>query len=283
MWGVFFLCWFSCGKGLIRAISCTKEEQGHRRRGKERVQTHTAHLWMLIYSHLSSRPWPLILIGTLKTHKHIPFIIQSALELSTWINKSCSYLPTQNWISSPTGSGWRKLSAPLFWFAFCLIQRQNPVFLSDPSSWFTIPGGSLPSVLRETYASTHNVPLFLLAICRALYLSAVDKSHTLQKVPVSEEGKQDFPHCRPPSLLVKYVFHRSPASQPHVPFVACFDTCRCCEDHAIVLKYEQKVREPFHHSATIISTVNPIHSNFQLLPDILFSLFPIKVGMLFKM
>lgn len=50
------------------------------------------------------------------TGKHAPFIIQSAPELSTWINKSGSYLLKQNWISSPTGSGWRKLSAPLFWF-----------------------------------------------------------------------------------------------------------------------------------------------------------------------
>lgn len=50
------------------------------------------------------------------TRKHAPFIIQSAPELSTWINKSGSYLLKQNWISSPTGSGWRKLSAPLFWF-----------------------------------------------------------------------------------------------------------------------------------------------------------------------
>lgn len=54
-------------------------------------------------------------IHSTQTHS---FIIQSVPELSTWINKSPSYLTTQNWISAPTGSGWRKLSAPLFWFAY---------------------------------------------------------------------------------------------------------------------------------------------------------------------
>lgn len=89
------------------------------------------------------------------TYAHTPFIIQSVPGLSTWINKSPSYLTTQNWISAPTGSGWRKPSAPLFWF--CLIQRQNPVFLSDPSSWFSFPGESFPFRVRETYISRHTI------------------------------------------------------------------------------------------------------------------------------
>lgn len=35
----------------------------------------------------------------------------------------------------------------------CLIQRENPVFLCDPTPCFAIPGDSLPYVLRETYRS----------------------------------------------------------------------------------------------------------------------------------
>lgn len=33
-------------------------------------ETHTSYLWILIYTYLSRRPWPLILIGTQKVDEH---------------------------------------------------------------------------------------------------------------------------------------------------------------------------------------------------------------------
>lgn len=61
---------------VITALRCKKEEQGHRQRDKKKNEE-TPHLWIVIYTYLSYRPRPLILIGTLKVdehtaHKHTP-------------------------------------------------------------------------------------------------------------------------------------------------------------------------------------------------------------------
>lgn len=103
------------------------------------------------------------------TRKHAPFIIQSAPELSTWINKSGSYLLKQNWISSPTGSGWRKLSAPLFWFVSASFRGRILFFSAIQPPASGSPGTPFPMcyvrpIGPETTFRWHNIPPFLLLV-----------------------------------------------------------------------------------------------------------------------
>lgn len=113
------------------------------------------------------------------THTHIrrSFIIQSAAELSTWINKSLSYLKTQTWVSVPTGSGWRKLSAPLFWFAFASYRDRILFFSPIHPPGFQSPESRFPPVcvIRvctcvcvPATSSIHDPSLLLIFADRAL-------------------------------------------------------------------------------------------------------------------
>lgn len=108
-------------------------------------------------------------------------LIQSAPELSTWINKSGSYLLKQNWISSSTGSGWRKLSAPLFWFV-STSYRDRILFFSaiqPPALWSLGTPFSMGCVrpIGPESMSTGTTSLSSCLWCvQPHQLSAVDKS-----------------------------------------------------------------------------------------------------------
>lgn len=181
---LFVFCWFSCGKCLIRAISCAKQEQGHRQKDKEKwrnphLSIVGSNILTFALQNMTFNPdwhpengW---------TCKHAPFIIQSAPELSTWINKSGSYLLKQNWISSPTGSGWRKLSAPLFWFVSASYRDRILFFsaIQPPALWS--PGTPFPMCcVRPIGPETTSTCTTSLLSCRwcvqSRHLSAVNKS-----------------------------------------------------------------------------------------------------------
>ncbi len=137
----------------------------------------------------------------------------------------------------------------------CLIQRQNPVFLSNPSSWFSIPGESFSLRVRETSASRHTVhtwslfPAYLRRCARII--QQLINPPMLPKVPGQEERKQDFPCCHPLDLLLRYICHYLslhhcfPISH-QCAFLVCFDTCSCCEqkDQDLSLGHYQETR-PF--------------------------------------
>lgn len=149
-----------------------KRKQGLQTKGSEKPKELTpSHLWILINTYLSYRPRPLILIGTLKvdertahTNTH-PFIIQSVAELSTWINKSPPYL-TNAKLDKRSHRVWMEeaVSTSIL-VCLCLIQRQNPVFLSNPSSWFFNPQRVVSLHVRETYASPPHHPYMIPLSC----------------------------------------------------------------------------------------------------------------------
>lgn len=73
----------------------------------------------------------------------------------------------------------------------CLIQRQNPVFLSNPSSWFSIPRESFSSCVCDTCVYVRVCPSHVIHTWslspsylrwQGLNLSTVDKSATLQNI-----------------------------------------------------------------------------------------------------
>lgn len=90
------------GKCLMGATGRTKEEQGCRRRHDKGRGKAKPLLYGFLYTHICS-------IRIFNPDWHAGeracatsfFNIESAPELSTWINKSRSYLAKQNWISPP--------------------------------------------------------------------------------------------------------------------------------------------------------------------------------------
>lgn len=182
---------------------CMKGGQGHRRRGNKRwraphfpfmdCNVHTFVLQTTTFNpdwHPESG-WT----HSIQTHS---FIIQSLPELSTWINNPPSYLITQNWISVPTGSGWRKLSAPLFWFAFASYRDRILFFSSIHPTGFQSPESHFPPCAWDVCVSPprhaiHTWSLFPAYLRRqGLYLSAVGKSAVLQKISTLGRKKTGF-------------------------------------------------------------------------------------------
>ena len=100
MWAFFFLFLLLCPLMWAHRTAFDHSYQAHTRRnkapdkgGETEVKTLAPLICgILIHTYSSYRPRPLILIGTLRVDEHTgaqthSFIIQSAPELSTWINK----------------------------------------------------------------------------------------------------------------------------------------------------------------------------------------------------
>lgn len=153
------------------------------------------------------------------TRKYIPFITQSEPELSTWINKSGSYLLKQNWISSPTGSGWRKLLAPLFWFVSASYRDRILFFsaIQPPALWS--PGIPFPiccvrPIGPET-TSTCTTSIFSCLWCvQPQHLSAVDKCKFDGRWRRTLKG----------SCEIYWPSQANSRLHPHVPAVGYFNT-----------------------------------------------------------
>lgn len=119
----------------------------------------------------------------------------------------------------------------------CLIQRQNPVFLFNPSSWFSVSGEPFPSpCVRRMCPATPSIhdPLSCLSSALGLYLSAVDKSAKPPKMSRLGRKKIGFSTLSAfkavweidlPLLFCTLL----PSCVTPACVCVCFDTCSCCE------------------------------------------------------